>query len=496
MQRALQTVTELDDAAAAEACREALDLLHAGQGDPQAVIARVLSARPDFVAAHCLRAAGLVMASRDDALPALDETLRTARLHLARASERERAHLAAAQAWLDKDMKRSLRLYGEIAERDPKDTLALRVAQFGDLQWGRTDLLRERIAAALRHWHPDEPGYGHVLAMYAFGLAEAADPVSADALGREALRFEPRQCGAVHAVAHALEMQGRSADGAAWLEGTRGVWSGSTAFSTHLWWHESLFRLDQGDLGAVLRILDQRLMHRREPDTSALVDASALLWRLHLRGLDVAGRWQRIADAWEAHQCAGLRPFNDVHAMLAFVATHRWGSARRLLDALRDFALRAPDLRTAVFDAALPVCQAFVAFGQGRYAVAAQQLDAQQRLVRGCGGSRAQCDLLHLTWLEAALRSHQSALARQLLRERIASRPQSPYNESLRERIARALHNGDTAAITGCTPDTSAVQTHCHAVTPLRQSGAGPARGPMARVSARRGLVTATSKGA
>lgn len=260
MQRAQQTVTEFDDAAAAEACREALDLLHAGQGDPQAVIVRVLSARPDFVAAHCLRAAGLVMACRDDALPALGETLRTARLHLARAGERERAHLAAAQAWLDKDMKRSLRLYGEIAERDPKDTLALRVAQFGDLQWGRTDLLRERIAAD--------------------------------------------------------------------------------------------------------------------------------------------------------------------------------------------------------------------------------------------GGSRAQCDLLHLTWLEAALRSHQSALARQLLRERIASRPQSPYNESLRERIALALHNGDTAAITGCTPDTSAVQTHCHAVTPLRQSGAGPARGPMARLSARRGLVTAISKGA
>jgi hypothetical protein len=182
--------------------------------------------------------------------------------------------------------------------------------------------------------------------------------------------------------------------------------------------------------------------------------------------------------------------------MLAFVATNRWGSARRLLDALRDFASRAPDLRSAVFDAALPVCEAFVAFGQGRYAVAAQELDAQQRLVRGCGGSRAQCDLLHLTWLEAALRSHQSALARQLLRERIASRPQSPYNESLRERIALALHNGDTAAITGCTPDTSAVQTHCHAVTPLRQSGAGPARGPMARLSARRGLVTAISKGA
>jgi len=110
-----------------------------------------------------------------------------------------------------------------------------------------------------------------------------------------------------------------------------------------------------------------------------------------------------------------------------------------LLGALRDSALRAPDLQTTVYDAALPVCEAFVAFGQGRYIHAARYLQAQQHLVRGCGGSRAQCDLLHLTWLEAALRSRQPTLVQRLLGERIASRPQSPYNGRLRERIAQAL---------------------------------------------------------
>ena len=336
-------------------------------------------------------------------------------------------------------MKRSLHLYAEIAERDPHDLLALRVAHFGDLQWGRTEQLRARVGATLRNWHASEPGYGHVLAMYAFGLAEAGDPTEADAVGREALRFEPRQAGAVHAVAHALEMQGRSGNGVAWLEGTRGVWCDSPSFATHLWWHEALFRLDLGEVGSALRILDQRLMRQHAPSPATLVDASALLWRLHLQGVDVAARWQVLADAWQARSCAGLRPFNDVHAMLAFAATRRWTQARRLLAALRDSVLRAPDLQSTVYEAALPVCKAFVAFGHGRYARAAQYLQAQKRLVRGCGGSRAQCDLLHLTWLEAALRSRQPALAQQLLGERIASRPQSPYNGRLRDRIAQAL---------------------------------------------------------
>ena len=314
----------------------------------------------------------------------------------------------------------------------------MRVAHFGDLQWGRTDMLRGRIAAALRHWHAGEPGYGHVLAMYAFGLAEAADAALADAVGREALRFEPRQCGAVHAVAHALEMQGRSADGAAWLQGTRHIWCDSPAFAVHLWWHEALFRLDQGDLGAVLRILDDRLMGQRDPDTATLVDASALLWRLHLRGLDVA-------PALAAHRRrvgrASLRRLAAFQRRACHARLRRYQTlvhARRLLDALRASALQAPDLHAAVYDAALPVCEAFVAFGQGRYRLAALHLQAQRRLVRGCGGSRAQCDLLHLTWLEAALRSHQIALARRLLGERIASRSLSPYNERLRERIAQA----------------------------------------------------------
>ncbi len=133
--------------------------------------------------------------------------------------------------------------------------------------------------------------------------------------------------------------------------------------------------------------------------------------------------------------------------MLAFVATQRWRSAHRLLEGLRASALQAPDLRAQVYDSALPVCEAFVAFGKGRYTRAAQQLQEQQRLVRGCGGSRAQCDLLHLTWLEAALRSRQPALAQRLLGERMATRPQSPYNEQLRDRMAQTLSGARSRAV-------------------------------------------------
>ena len=52
-----------------------------------------------------------------------------------------------------------------------------------------------------------------------------------------------------------------------------------------------------------------------------------------------------------------------------------------------------------------------------------------RHLAKRCGGSQAQCDLLHLTLLESALRSGHTPMARSLVAERIASRPHSVFNQ-------------------------------------------------------------------
>jgi tetratricopeptide (TPR) repeat protein len=195
-------------------------MLHTGHGAPMATIEQALRADPGFVSGHCLRAALLVMTTRDDARPELARTLDAAQAAIHRADERERRHLEAARAWLDSDLKRALELYGEIVTDYPHDTLALRVAHFGDLLWSRTECLRDRVAAVLPHWHEGIEGYAHVLGMYAFGLAEAGDYELAEQVGRRALKLDRDNAGAVHAVAHVLEMQGRVEEGIAWLHAT------------------------------------------------------------------------------------------------------------------------------------------------------------------------------------------------------------------------------------------------------------------------------------
>jgi len=88
--------------------------------------------------------------------------------------------------------------------------------------------------------------------------------------------------------------------------------------------------------------------------------------------------------------------------------------------------------------AALPVCEALIQFGAGHYAAATSGLLQSRHLVQRCGGSRAQCDLLHLTLLEAARRSGQQALAQSLVTERLALRPRSRLNRRLQSRVGAA----------------------------------------------------------
>ncbi|HZP85307.1 MAG TPA: tetratricopeptide repeat protein [Burkholderiales bacterium] len=419
------------------AYRDALDMIHTGQGHPLATIDHALRADPNFASGYCLRAALLVMSCREDAQEELARTLAAAaEIPADLFDEREHRHLAAANAWLARHLRRALQMYGDIAADYPHDTLALRVAHFGDLQWSWTQQLSDRVAQVLVHWHPGMHGYGHVLGMHAFGLAESGELALAEATGQRALAFDGRNAGAIHAIAHVKEMQGRGAEGIEWLRETAPVWTRSPAYSVHLWWHLALFHLDLGDLQDVLRIYDYHLVPSAASTVADLVDASALLWRLQLSGVDVAWRWQGLADQWSWRSLCGLRPFIDTHAMLAFVAADREISARRLLESLRACAARSPDLEPIICKAAIPICEAAMAFGAGRYADACTILQRLRHLSYRCGGSLAQCDLLHLTSLEAAMRSGNLELAHAVLSERMIRRPLSRHNHVLRGRVS------------------------------------------------------------
>ncbi|MCY1532070.1 hypothetical protein D9M68_673160 [compost metagenome] len=165
-----------------------------------------------------------------------------------------------------------------------------------------------------------------------------------------------------------------------------------------------------------------------------MVDASALLWRLHLQGIDVGERWQTLADRWEPLASAGNYAFNDAHAMLAFVGADRPQAAHTLLETQQQ-AMRG-DADNARFTAEVghAVSKAIHAFGAGNYAETLRLLRPVRNIAQRFGGSHAQRDLLDLTLIEAAFRAGQKSLATALCNERLAVRPESPLSRRLANR--------------------------------------------------------------
>jgi hypothetical protein len=232
-----------------------------------------------------------------------------------------------------------------------------------------------------------------------------------------------------------MEMQGRLADGIAWLEGRRDDWAGDNMLAVHNWWHLALFLLEDGRTDEVLALYDRAISRPAPAIALDLVDASALLWRLHLRGVDLGRRWQAVADDWLGRGAAGYYAFNDVHAVMAGLGAQRPAAVDQVRAALERAALGNGTNAMMSREVGLPVADALIAFAQGDYATAVELLMPVRLVAHRFGGSHAQRDVLGLTLLEAALRSGRGNLALALTAERAALKPMSP---SLRRLVQRA----------------------------------------------------------
>jgi hypothetical protein len=418
--------------------RAALDLYDRAVGefnlfhiDPLATIDAALQEDPDFVMGHCFKASLLATTSERGAEPLIAASLEAAEKQVGNALPRERMYLEAARCWLQRDFSGSNKLYGDIVSDHPRDLFALQVAHIGDFYLGQSSLLRDRPAQVLRAWGESEPGRGIVMGMHAFGLEECGDLAKAEKQGRGAVELNAGDGWATHAVAHVCEMQGRTADGMDWLQSSSDDWAPQSFFAFHNWWHLALYRLDRDDYQGVLDLYDTRIRTPGSRIALEMIDASALLWRLRLRGADVGDRWNELADTWEAFGEDGYYAFNDVHALMAFLASGREHQVRRVMSALTAASARFDTNGMMSREVGLPAARALSAFERRDYEMAIEDLLRVRGHANRFGGSNAQRDLLNLTLIEAALRAGRLSLARSLAAERLSLKPDSPFNRRM-----------------------------------------------------------------
>ena len=393
----------------------------------------LLKADPGFGMAHVLKGAFTLLGYKQAFLPMVAEVIAAAEAATAHATPREKAHVAALSAWAAGEMVQALRIWEGIIAEHPHDLLAFRLHHFCAFWMGRADAMLGAVEGILPRWEDDTPGFGSVLACRAFANEECGNYVVAETAGRAAIEQDRGDLWAAHAVAHVLEMQGRRAEGIAWVTDLEPHWEGGNNLMHHLWWHQAMFHLERGEHAEVLRLHDTRFRNLDSPVTQQQPDlyidvqnAASMLFRLSLHGVDVGHRWEELADKAEARIGDCLSAFTLPHWMMALAATGRRQAAARMLEAMGDFARTAGGSNAGIVGAtALPVCEAVLRHAEGDFAGAVAVMRPALGGMYRLGGSHAQQDVLEQLFLDAAMKAGLTEDARMLL-ERVAGRHAVP----------------------------------------------------------------------
>jgi hypothetical protein len=199
-----------------------------------------------------------------------------------------------------------------------------------------------------------------------------------------------------------------------------------------------------------LAVYDRVLHHAGSQDVALeLLDATALLWRLQLEGISVGSRWQPLAEAWARLLAPGYYPFNDMHAIMAFVGTGDLGRAQEVVTALERVVAEG-DRNTTGWQmtsaVGLPVCRSLLHFARHNYEPVLDELLPIRARVHEFGGSHAQRDAVERTLLEAAIRASRTDLALALVSERLAVRERNTYAWSKRASLLAVLADQPGAA--------------------------------------------------
>ena len=394
-----------------------------------------IAADPNMPIAHCFRGYLQLLATKHEvALLTLDSVNNTSlALKEAGATERERKHFTALKHLNEGNILLVISIWEEILIKYPCDGLALKLLHYFYFMLGDARNNRDSVARVLPFWNDNYPFYGQVRGIYAFGLQETGDYRGGEAMARMASEMNPDDIYAVHSLTHVHEMEGRYREGMNWIEGGAKHWAHCNNFRFHVWWHFCNFTIELGRFEDCLTNLDSNV----RPDNSSddfrdTSSAASVLWRLEFEGIDVGDRWTELADIAEKRMDDHILGYADCFSTLALLGGGRGKAAERMLKAMRAIKPRDEATQSVIIATlGLPLCEALSAYKQGDYEKVVELILPIRYNIEKLCGSHVQRDIFHQTLLYSAVRSGQYNLARALLSERVAQKPNSSVSWGL-----------------------------------------------------------------
>jgi hypothetical protein len=347
----------------------------------------------------------------------------------AQATRREQLNTAVLRAWVEDDLRATVRLCDRASDEFPRDLVIVKMHQYLEFNRGNSPAML-RVALKVLERNADIP-YMHGMAAFAYEQCHLLNEAARAA--RTALELKRKEPWAQHALAHVMLTRGHIDEGAWFLESVADTWTGLNSFMvTHIWWHLALFYLSQGREAKVLEIYDRHCWGVAKDYSQDQIGAVSLLARMEIAGIDVGTRWQDLADHLAARAADTVLPFLTLQYIYGLARAGR-GESAALLEAVRRSAQTAPTYAREVWrDVALPGCEGLCAYGQGDNETAWRKLNPVMPRMREVGGSHAQRELFEQILTDTAIRTGRAATAQQMLELRRRADPQGvPINTAL-----------------------------------------------------------------
>ncbi len=385
-----------------------------------------LAADPQLVMAHLLRGYFMLLLVKRELVPRAQQALGAADAAMAAAgaTPREKLHRQALAAWIARDEARAIEILESILAAYPRDIVALKLAQYLLFYSGDATRMRDTVAKAIASWDESVPSYGFALGCHAFGLEECGAYDAAERAGKRAVELDPADIWGAHAVAHVFEMEERSEEGLAWIGTLAPCWAKANNFAFHVWWHRCLFLLKLRRYDEAIARYDSEVRAESTDEYLDITNAVALLWRLEQAGIDVGQRWQELAQRAAARIDDHMMAFGDAHYAMALAAAGAPGDFARWQASARSYAAQARETQAAVMgEVGIALGEAAFAHRQRDFARALDLLLPVRQAIHRIGGSHAQRDLFAQLAIDTAVKAGRYETARELLRERLATRP-------------------------------------------------------------------------
>ena len=385
----------------------------------------VIEAEPHFALAHAAKGMFYLLLGRRELYSVAEEALQNAHEAVLNhdTTAREKAYVEALAELLANNPTRAIaHLEGILAEA-PEDALAMKLSHAIRFVLGDSEGMRRSIERVLPAYGADHPARGYLLGCHAFSLEETGDYAKAEVAGRQGIIISKDDAWGLHAVAHVFDMTADSKAGLKWLSGRESAWEHCNNFRYHVWWHKALMHLDLGEIDAVMQLYDAEIRKEKTDDYRDISNATSLLSRLELEGIDVGDRWEELAVLSENRTEDGCLIFADLHYMLALLGGKREEAIAQLMGRMqRDARASQNEAQRRMAAPGLSAAAGLHAFGEGDYEAAFLNLSRARSKMQNAGGSHAQRDVFERLTIDAGIRSGYLDDALSILNDRIRRR--------------------------------------------------------------------------